>query len=227
MQSKIKLYRISITILAPAVMMASFIYHPHVGKPIDADFLEKLAAAVMADTTRWGVAHYMAGVGCGLMVLAFLAIHNHLRESADDSWSSFGLPFIILGSTLYAMLPAMEFAPMAAAEINADIQSIQAALMPWFVPTLFISAVLFAIGAAGFAAGFVRGGVENPRLKWLIAGALITMAVSRFIPLNMIHFYVQGLAGILAFWPMAYVMRHYSGTQSADQPKLTTAVGQV
>ncbi|MBA3552694.1 MAG: hypothetical protein H0W27_07460 [Actinobacteria bacterium] len=46
------------------------------------------------------------------------------------------LPFIILRSTLFAILPGMEFALLAAAETGGDARVAQAALMPWFVPTL-------------------------------------------------------------------------------------------
>ncbi len=106
MTTRIKaICKIVIIIIAPAVMMLSFILHPHVGNPIDADFLEKLAAAVQADTTRWGIVHYLAGVGCGLMMLAFIAVRSHLRETASEPWSGPALPFMIMGSTLYALLP--------------------------------------------------------------------------------------------------------------------------
>lgn len=46
------------------------------------------------------------------------------------------LPFIVMGSTLFTLLPGMEFAPLAAAKTGGDIQTAQAALQPWFVPIL-------------------------------------------------------------------------------------------
>jgi len=47
------LYRSAITIIAPAVMLTSFIYHPHVGNPIDADFLEKLEFRTGKEMWEW------------------------------------------------------------------------------------------------------------------------------------------------------------------------------
>lgn len=200
------LYRTTITTIAPAVMLASFIYHPHIGNPTDPDFLEKLATAVSADTTRWAVAHLMTAVGSGFMMLAFLAIRSHLREAGEELWSSLGIPFIILGSTLYALLPAMEFAPLTAAETNADVQAVQFELFTWFVPVLFTGAVIFITGVACFVIGIARSGVMNRGSTWIIGVALITMAMSRFVPLSIVQFYVQGVAGIVALWPMAYLM---------------------
>jgi hypothetical protein len=55
-------------------------------------------------------------VASGLLVLAFLAIRSYLREAGEDRWNILALPFIVVGSTLFAVLPGMEFAPLAAAE---------------------------------------------------------------------------------------------------------------
>lgn len=214
----ITFFRTAIIIIAPAVMLASFIYHPHIGNPTDPGFLENLAAAVSADTTRWAVAHLMTAAGSGLLMLAFLAIRSHLREAGEEQWSSLGLPFIILGSTLYALLPAMEFAPLTAAVTNADVQAIQLALFTWFVPVLFTSAVIFVIGAACFVIGIVRSGILSTGLTWIVCAALITMALSRFVPLSIVQFYVQGIAGIVALWPMAYLMWNQPKIQPVNKP---------
>jgi len=205
-QNSITALRAAVVALAPAVLMASFLYHPHVGNPIDADFLAKLEAAVLADTTRWAVAHYMAAVASVLLMLAFLALRGYLRDAGEDRWSALGLPFIIIGSTLYALLPAMEFAPLTAALTGGDVQGAQAALMPWFVPTLLIGALFFALGAGAFAAAIAKSPVLSAGLSRTVVAALVVMALARFVPISTIQFHVQGVAGLLALWPLAYVM---------------------
>jgi hypothetical protein len=210
-------FRAAALAIAPAVMFAGFLYHPHLGNPTDADFLARLAEAVVADPLRWAVAHLLVAVGSGLLALAFLAVRGQLREAGEERWSGPALPFIIMGSAFYALLPAMELAPLAAATAGADlqgVQDVQAALYVWFIPTLFISASLFLIGAVGFALGIARSRIPDHRLARIVATALIVMAVSRFVPVSFVQFYVQGAAGLVALWPLAYVL----ATRPSRQP---------
>lgn len=121
------------------------------------------------------------------------------------------LPFIVMGSTLFTILPGMEFAPLAAAVTGGDVQATQAALLPWFVPILLTGAVSFALGALGFAMGLVRSRALNPQLTWLVAGALVVMAAVRFVPLSPAP-YVLAAAGVVALWPLANEMwKHPAG----------------
>jgi hypothetical protein len=163
---------------------------------------------------RWGVAHLMLAVGSGLLVLAFLAIRSYLREAGEVRWSGPAIPFIVMGSTLYAMLPAMEFATLAAAESGADIQAAQAALIPWFAPILVTGGLLFLLGATGFALGIARSGILSPPLTWLVVGALIVMAAARLVPIEVVQFYAHGVAGIVAMWPLAYHIWRHPETQA-------------
>jgi len=87
----------------------------------------------------------------------------NLRDNGEGRWSVLALPFIVMGSTLFTMLPAMEFAPLAAARTGGDVQAAQAALQPWFVPILVIGSISFAIGVLGFARGITRSGVLGRR----------------------------------------------------------------
>lgn len=190
--------------LAPAGLFGALLAHPHLpGRLPDH---EVIAAAVTAQPTLWGLAHLAAGVASGLMVIAFLAVHSHLRATRKDRWSGPALSFVIVGSTLYAMLPGMEFAPLAAVRSGADAAAAQAALAPWFLPVLFTAATAFAIGAVGFAADIVRNRVLEPRLAWVVAAALVVMATSRFIPFAVVQFHVQGIAALVAFWPLSHTM---------------------
>lgn len=193
-------FRAAIVAIAPTVLLAAFVYHPYI-----ADLSDKaaVASALASDTTRWGLSHLAVGVGSGIAVLAFLAIRSYLREAGEERWSILALPFIVMGSTLFAFLPAMEIAMLAAAEIGADVQAAQTALDSWFFPILLSAAVSFALGVLGFAMGIVRSRILSPRLTLFVAGALAVMSAARFVPLGA-ALYVGGAAGMLALWPLAY-----------------------
>jgi hypothetical protein len=209
-------FRAAIVAIVPAVLLAGFVYHPYI-----ADLTDKaaVAAALASDTTRWGLSHLAVGVGSGLAVLAFLAIRSYLREAGEERWTILALPFIVIGSTLFAFLPAMEIAMLAVAEEGADVQAVQTALDSWFFPTLLTAAITFALGVLGFAMGIVRSGVLSPRLTWLVVGALVVMAATRFIPLGA-ALYIGGAAAIVALWPLAYEMwKHPEAARPAAQPR--------
>lgn len=209
-------FRAAIVATAPAVLLAGFVYHPHIPYPDPA----LVAAAATSDTTRWGLSHLAVGVGSGLAVLAFLAIQSYLGEAGEEPWGVLAVPFIVMGSTLFTLLPGMELAVLAAADTGADVQAAQTALMPWFVPILLTGAVTFALGVLGFARGIARSGVLSPRLTRLVAGALVIMAAARFVPLGIVQFYVGGAAGIAALWPLAYEMWQHTEARPAGQPAI-------
>jgi hypothetical protein len=207
----------SIVALAPAVMLVGLFAHPYIATLPDE---AAVAETAMADTTRWGLVHLTVGVASGLLVLAFLAIRSYLREAGEDRWSILALPFIVVGSTLFAVLPGMEFAPLAAAEAGADVQATQAALAPWFLPVLGTGAATFAIGVFAFAKGIADSRILSRRLTWLVVGALVVMAVARLVPVGAVQFYVQGAAGIVALWPLAYEMwKRPEAARPAGQPR--------
>src|SRR5829696_3866329 len=208
--------RAAIVAIAPAVLLFAFVYHPYIANPTDK---AAVAAALTSDTARWGLTHLAVGVGCGFAVLAFLAIRSYLREAGEDRWSILGLPFIVMGSTLFAFLPAMEIAMLAAAEEGADVQAVLTALDSWWFPILLTAAATFAIGVFAFAKGIADSRILSRRLSRLVVGALVVMAVARLVPLGAVQFYVQGAAGIVALWPMAYEMwKHPEAARSAGQP---------
>lgn len=122
----------AIVAIAPAVLLAGFVWHPYTAVPDEAT----IAAAAAAGTTRWGLSHLTIAVGSGFTALAFLAIRSHLSEAGEQRWSVLALPCIVMGITLFAVLPGMEFAALAAAETGADVKAAQTALFPWFVSIL-------------------------------------------------------------------------------------------
>ncbi|HEX6263093.1 MAG TPA: hypothetical protein VF097_09625 [Actinomycetota bacterium] len=52
----------------------------------------------------------------------------------------------MIGGALFAILPGVEFAPYAAAEMGADVAQAQEILTPYFLPVLLNGGVFFAIG---------------------------------------------------------------------------------
>jgi len=196
-------YGAVIVAIAPAVMGAGLIYHPGIPMLLDE---EAVAVAITSDTTRWAVAHVLVGVGAGLLLIAFLAIRRFLLDAGEDRFSAWGLPFVAMGSVLFAILPGMEFAPLAAAETGGDVPGAQEALREWFIPTLGAGSVLFAIGIYLFARGIVNSGVLRRGWTGLVVGGLALVAVARFVPLGVVQFYVQAVAGVVALWPVAYMM---------------------
>jgi hypothetical protein len=201
-------WRSVILVAAPAALLAALVAHPYLSGRLPND--GEVAAAVAGGTTRWGLVHLATSVASALIILAFLAVRSYLREAGEDRLSTLGVPFVVIGSTLFAVLPGMEFAPLAAAETGATpavIEATQEALSSWFVPILVSGALAFAIGVFSFAGALSVTTLGGRALTRVVVVALIVMAVSRFVPLAAVQFYVQGVAAIVALWPLAYAMR--------------------
>lgn len=212
----------AILAIAPAVALLGSGYHPWIGSPGDVGFFQTLAAAIAADPTRWWTSHLIVAFGSGLLILAFLALRGHLRGAGEDRWSVLGVPFIVVGSTLYALLPAMELAPLGAILAGADAAAVQTALMPWFMPILRTSAALFALGILGFALGIARARVVRPASTWMVMIALGVAAAARFFPVGAVQLYVGPAAAVVALWPLAYAMWKQPQAGPGEQRQLTT-----
>jgi hypothetical protein len=201
-------WRTAAVVVAPVVLLAVFVAHPYLSGRLPND--AGVAEAVAAGPTQWGAVHLATAVASGLIILAFLAVRSYLREAGEDRFSALGVPFVVIGSTLFAFLPGMEFAPLAAVETGAtamEIEAAQEALASWFMLVLVTGALAFAIGVFGFARSISIVTVGSRGLTRVVVAALIVMAVSRFVPLAAVQFYVQGVAVIVALWPLAYAMR--------------------
>ena len=192
--------RATIIAVAPVVMLAAYVYHPHIAFLPDA---EAVSHAVHADTQRWGIAHFGVALGAALMALAFLALRGYLRDAGENRWSAIALPFLVMGAALYAFLPGMEFTVLAATLTGGDVVASQKAIDPWFTATIMSSALMNAIGLGCLARGISRSAVLDDGAKPLVMIALVVMALSRFVPIGPVQFYVQGMAGVLALWPIA------------------------
>jgi hypothetical protein len=213
----------AVVAVAPLILIAAFVLHPHL--PGRQPNIEALAEAVSSDPTRWGLVHLATGLGSALLAVAFLIISNHLGRPREDRWTAAGLPLIIVGCTLYAMLPAMEFAPLAAVESGGDPAAAQQSLLHWLGPVLIASAATFGTGAVCFGVGVTRSPVLGRGSARVVAASLVVMALSRFVPLSAVQFYVQGLACYAAMLPLAYAMWRPSAaarvTRVVSQPTTT------
>ncbi len=191
-------WRTVILVVAPVMLLAAFLTHPYLSGRLPND--AEVATAVSDGTTYWGLVHLATSVASSLIILAFFAVRSYLREAGEDRFSALGLPFVVIGSTLFAVLPGMEFAPLAVAETGAstaEIEATQEALASWFVPVLMSGALAFAIGVISFARAISLTTVGSRRLTGVVVVALIVMAISRFVPLAAVQFYVQGVAAIV------------------------------
>jgi hypothetical protein len=213
-------FRAATVAIAPVVLLVGFVSHPYHPGPPD---VAAIATAAASNTTRWGLAHLTIAVASGLLVLAFLAIRISLREVGEERWSALAVPFIVMGGTLYALPPGMEFAPLGAAEAGVDGQAVQSALIPWVGPVLLTGGLIFALGVFGFAKGIAHSGILSPRVTRLVVGALAGLALARLIPLTEVQFYVQSAAGIMALWPLAYEMWRHPAAQTAGEPRAMPA----
>lgn len=205
----------AVVALAPAVMLVALVSHPFIAVLPDA---HAVADAVQADTTRWAVVHLLTAVGVALVALAFVAVRVHLRDAGEDRFSSRGLPLVLFGSAMYGLLPALEFAPLAAAETGGNVAAVQDFLQPWFLGALVTGAVAFAAGTLAFARAIAASAILDPRARQVVVTALVVLALSRVVPLGLVQFYVQALAGLLAFWPLARVMWRRTEVAPAARP---------
>jgi hypothetical protein len=206
--------RAGVVAIAPVLLLAALVYHPYLaGRQPNYD---EIADAVVADPTRWGIAHLSAGIASAVLAVAFLAVRRHLHEAGEDRWSAAGLPFVIVASTMYAMLPGMEFSVLATDEAGGDVEEAQEALVPWFVPLLLSGAAVFAVGMVCFAIAVSRSGVLDPGLGKVVAVALVVMALSRFVPLSAVQFYVHGGAALVALLPLAHSIWRHPRTAVVD-----------
>lgn len=188
---------------APVVLAVGLVAHPYLADPLDRT---ELGRTVAADTTLWGLAHVTVAAGSALIALAFLAIRSFLRDAGEDRWSAPALPLVVAGSVLFAVLPGIELAPMAAADAGGDPAAVQRALDPWFIPILATASLTFGLGVLGFARAIQRADVLSRPTARMAATALVILAVVRFVPLSIAQLYVHAAAAIIALWPIAYRM---------------------
>lgn len=211
----------AIVAIAPLFLLAALAYHPFIANLTDA---VTVAGAATADTSRWALAHIAVGLGAGLLLAALLAMCEFLRNSGEHRRSSAAVPFLAVGSTLFAFLPAMETAMGAASLAGADAVAVQSEIDVWFVPILLASSVIFAVGLIYLAVAVVESRAFDRRLTALVAGALVVMAVARFVPLGA-ALYLGGVSGVVALLPVAARMWSEASTPRLGKRSTLTPTG--
>ena len=201
-------WQITILAVAPATLLVALFAHPFIEGRLPNQ--TAIAEEVVAGTTRWGVVHLAASLASAFIALAFLAVRRYLHEAGEDRLSGLGIPFVIVGSTLYAVIPGLEFAALAAAEsgaTTAEIAEVQSTIGPWLMAVLIGSGLTFGLGAISFVGAITASKIASARLTQIVGVALIVMALSRIVPLSVAQFYIHGVTAVVALWPLAYVMR--------------------
>ena len=191
----------AIVAAGPVLLLGALLWHPPLpGRLPDNDAVAEAAAA---DITRWGLSHLAAAVASAAVAVAFIVIRSYLRERGDGWFSAVGVALVVVGSTLFAVLPGMEFSVLAAHETGIDIASAQDAIQPWFITVLIAGSLVFAAGTTLFAVAVVRSAPMGRTAVVAIAVALVVFGVSRVVPIGVVQFYVQPAAALLALLPLA------------------------
>lgn len=194
-------YRAAVTGIAPAFLLLAIVYHPPLG-----DLRDKQAVSeLVSDTTRWTIAHLMVGVAAAAVVLAFLAVDTYLRRGTGTRLTAVGVPFVVVGSVLFAFLPAMEIAMLAVREVGADVEAVMVEMDTWFLPTLVASSFFFGVGALLFAVAVARSRVLSPGIARLVTAAFVVAVLARFVPFGA-ALYVMAAALLVALLPVALAM---------------------
>lgn len=199
--------RVAALTVAPAVLFASLFAHPFISGRLPNE--AEIAEGVAAGTTMWAVVHLAASAASALIAIAFLAVRSYLLEAGENRHSARAVPLVVMGSTLFAVLAGMEFAPLAAAETgasSAEVAAAQSAIVDWFTAVLVVGAITFGAGVLLFARAILSAQVASPGLTRVVVAALVVMAVSRFVPFSVAQFYVHGMAALVALWPLGYLM---------------------
>lgn len=192
-----------VTAAAPVLLLATFLWHPPIpGRLPDASAVAEAAAS---DLTRWGLVHLATVVASAVVAVAFLAVHELLRAHGGHP-SLLGVGAVVVGSVLYAVLPALELAQLAAHETGADMAETQQALSGWFRLALLSGGLVFLVGAVAVAAAVNRAALLGGGRDVLVATALVLFAVSRLVPVGVVQFYVQAAVAMLALLPLAVQM---------------------
>ena len=187
---------------APVVLLAGIAYHPVIA---DLRVKEAVAGALTDDVTRWSVAHLLVAVGAPLVAVAMLAVAAVLRQRGEWRWSTRSVPFVVVGSTLFALLPAMEIAVLAATLAGADPVAVLLELDAWFRPVLLAGAAVFAVGAAFLARSVASASVLGRGTTLLVVSGLLVAAATRFLPFTAALLVGAGALAV-ALWALVGVV---------------------
>jgi hypothetical protein len=161
----------------PLLMLAAILWHPFIPDLRDkADVVRHL----QADTTTWFGAHLLVALASALVLLGFLAVHGHVRATIGRArWMRGAIPWLVVGTVLFVMLPAMEIGMLAVEKAGGDLLATQTALDTWFMPILVSGTIVFAVGSVAFAVGVHRARILPAGTSWVVVAGLVVSAASR------------------------------------------------
>ncbi|MFI6575731.1 hypothetical protein ACIBFB_08000 [Nocardiopsis sp. NPDC050513] len=194
-------FRAAAMAVAPVVFLAVYLYHPYLAGVVPGPV--EVAQAVEADPVRWAAAHLATIGALVLFVLAFQGLRGVLRDAGEELWSFFAFPLVIVSGVLVAAMAGMRLTVAAAAQTGADTLVLADAMRPWSLTLLVGGSVAFLLGSLAFAAGTVRSGIMGRTMTAVVTVALVVMGLAAELPF-FAAFYVIGVAGIVAFWPLAW-----------------------
>ncbi|OLT25990.1 hypothetical protein BJF83_21870 [Nocardiopsis sp. CNR-923] len=215
-------FRAAAMAVAPVVFLAVFLYHPYLAGAAPGP--ETVARAVEADPTRWAAAHLATIGAVALFVLAFQGLRGLLRDAGEQLWSFFAFPLVIVSGVLVAATAGMRLTAAAATQTGVAPLALVEAVRPWALTLLVGGSVAFLLGALAFAAGTFRAGIMGRTMTIVVTVALVVMGLAAELPF-FAAYYVIAVAGIVAFWPLAWTAVRAgmaadaeSGTEEGDGP---------
>ncbi|HEX9817086.1 MAG TPA: hypothetical protein VGB18_08905 [Candidatus Thermoplasmatota archaeon] len=174
----------------PLILLAGILWHPFIPDLRDnADVVRHM----QADTGVWFGAHFVVAVGSAVLLLGLLAVRAHVRTTVGrEPWTGRAIAPLVVGSILFAMLPAMEIGMLAVEKTGGDLLATHNALDTWFTPILVIGSFIFGVGMILFAVGVHKANILPTGLSRLVVAAFVVSALSR------IPFTAALIAGIVA-----------------------------
>ena len=186
--------------VAPVMMLAAIIFHPYLVNELD---VEAATAAVMADPTRWAVAHVMLMAAFASIMLAVVALRHLLRTAGDSRLSFMAVPLLIGGSSIFIAVWGFEITVAAVANVGGDVRAVFEESDRWFGPIGIVGYVMFLIGWPIMALAVRRSKVLGRRQTWVVLGSTIVMIAGLSFPSTAgAYLFLFGMMGFT--WTLGY-----------------------
>ena len=202
--SDIKL-RAAVVFVAPAVILAGFLYQPYISDFTDvAEFGETVAAG----PNRWLLSRVVLATGLVLLILAVFAIRLYLHEAGEDQWSFPAVPLVTVGASVFIFV--LGFRGLAGWTI-AERGGGAAGIAEFFDKSTFadaafpIGGVIFSLGLLSLAVAVKASGTLADSAARVVVIAIVINVIAGFIPMGW-AIYITGFVGFAVFWPIAYQM---------------------
>lgn len=199
-------------VAGPLIVLGAILWHPFIPDLTDnADVVRHL----QENTARWLGAHFLVALGSAVLLLGFLAVRAHVRTTVGrEPWTARAIAPLVVGSILFAMLPAMEIAMLAVDKAGGDLLATQNALNTWFRPILLMGSVIFGVGTILFTVGVYKANILPTGVSRLVVVAFVVSAASR-LPFTLAL--IIGIVALnVAMLPLAVTMWNAAG---ADRPQ--------